>query len=351
MTVRMILTAAVLMLAVPGFAAAQSEQDSEQLYTTLVRSRGYVVGAALAQSGLHLRSSDTTWAHVGWNHPQVFGIAVDPREPEVIFLAAGNGALRSLDGGASWRITTDWRVTEVLDVDIDPRRTTDVYIASSYGVWRTHDRGETWSRADSIVGGKYTAAVRVDRANSGVVIVGAIDGIYRSSDRGESWSRVGAGTAITDVQQSRSDPRVWLASSHDGGVFVSTDGARTWSGAGGSVSDASLYAVAIDPANAGRMAAVGFDTGVYVSTDTGGTWERRVGNLPGCEALTVVTDPPVNPPPCMNDVIFDQARSGRLIVATIESGLYVSDDMGRRWSYAGMDGSVVYDMTFARGPR
>lgn len=345
-TLAMACLAAALAVGVPPSASAQ-----EVLYSTLVRSRGYVVGAALSQSGLHVRTADGTWDHVGWNHPQMFGIAVDPRDPNTIFVAAGNGALRSLDGGETWRTTTDWRVTEVLDVAIDAHRSSDVYIATSYGVWYTHDRGDSWVRADTIVGGQYTSAVRVDRSNAGVVIVGAGDGIYRSSDRGASWSRVGTVTSITDIQQSPVDPRVWLAASHDGGLALSTDGARTWRRPSGDVAGASLYAVAIDPANGSRMAAIGFDTGVMISTDGGESWVRTTGNLPGCEALTVVTDPPENPPPCLYEVIFDKERPGRLIVATVESGVYASDDLGRRWTHLGMDGAVVYDMTFARAPR
>ncbi len=342
---------AVLALVAVLFPVSLHAQDSEQLYAALVRSRGYVVGGPLAGSGLHYLEGDTTWTHVGWNHPIVFGIAVDQDDPDIIFLAGGNGALRTLDGGESWRVTTGWRVTEVMDVDIDPRDGRNVYIATSYGIWRSSDRGETWEQSDRGVAEKYTSAIRVDRTDSRTLLAGTVGGIYRSGDRGGSWSRVSDSEYVTDLQQSRSQPSTWLASSHDGGVFVSHDGGDSWTVPDGDVDDASLYAAAIDPSDPSRMAAVGFERGLYVSDDGGSSWRRSVGDLPGCVALTVVTDPPDNPGPCLYEVVFSPDSRGSLIVATVESGLFRSDDLGRSWTYVGMNGSVVYDLLYAGANR
>ena len=59
MTSRIIRIAALCCLVggVPIPASAQSND----LYAALVRSRGYVVGGALAGSGLHSLTGDTTW--------------------------------------------------------------------------------------------------------------------------------------------------------------------------------------------------------------------------------------------------------------------------------------------------
>lgn len=345
----------LMLLTLPAHAdkaeARQRSGDDQRLYASLVRSRGWVVGTALSGSGMHHRASDTTWVHAGWNHPMIFAIAVDPVDPDVFFLAAGNGAMRSLDGGASWRVTTDWRVTEVMDVDINPANTNNVMIGTAYGIWKTTDRGDTWQQSDDGIAEKYTSALRFDRAAGNVVLAGTLAGIYRSADGGRSWSRVSDARYVTDMQQSAADPDLWVASLHDGGLLISRNGGATFRNSTGAINNEELYGVALDPSDAGRMAVAGFEAGVRVSADGGETWTNRSQGLPLCTALTVVTNPPANPGPCAYEVVFDPQRPGTLIAATVESGIFESTDTGRTWRYIGMDGSVVYDLVFATAPR
>src|SRR5690606_35842277 len=97
-----------------------------------------------AASGFYRRDAAGAWVHSGWQNVRCAGLALDPRDRRTVFLACGNGVLRSRDGGASWRVTTDWRVTEVLDVALDPFAPGSVYAATAYGPWHSADDGETW---------------------------------------------------------------------------------------------------------------------------------------------------------------------------------------------------------------
>ena len=333
------------LLLVASPAAAQVRPDSVRadsassekvvLYASLIRSKGYVVGTELVASGLHRLGGDSSWVHIGWNNPRVNGIAYDPARPDTMFVAAGNGALRTYDGGASWRITTDWRITEVQDVALDPHAPADVYLATAYGVWRSQDQGETWAEANTGLppeGRHYTETIEVDRTTKGRVLVGTTDGVYASINGAKTWEQVGiAGVEVLDLQQSATQPERWIAATYQNGLFLSCNNGSSWTSGPDALADRSIHGVAFDPFSADRMVAVGWETGVQITEDGGETWTRRGEALPEDRFY---------------EAIFDANVPGRIWVATLEAGVYFSDDLGRTWTSAGLDGTLVFDMLF-----
>lgn len=112
------------------------------------------------QDGALYRSTDNaaTWTRMalpeGVNGPN--GLAVDPRDPQRLYLAAwgrniaepkqGGGIWLSEDAGAHWRNVLD-RDQHVYDITPDPRRPGTLYACGfSSSVWRSTDRGQTWQR-------------------------------------------------------------------------------------------------------------------------------------------------------------------------------------------------------------
>ena len=90
----------------------------------------------------------------GLNGPN--GLAIDPREPNRLYLAAwgrsgreratDGGIWVSTDGGRNWRNTLS-RDQYIYDITIDARDANIVYACGfSSSAWRSEDRGETWQR-------------------------------------------------------------------------------------------------------------------------------------------------------------------------------------------------------------
>ena len=77
------------------------------------------MGAKLPASGIFIRSADGAWRHAIFNHPLINALGFDPRDPTVVYAAAGNGLLRVSDKGGRWKILTGSDVTELQDVAID----------------------------------------------------------------------------------------------------------------------------------------------------------------------------------------------------------------------------------------
>ena len=326
-------TWAVLVLVWFGYSDARSQPDGSTLYVSVLETKGFIVGSDNPASGMYRLDGDGSWTHLGWQNTRNFGIDIDPARPTEIFLACGNGVIRSLDAGENWRVTTGWRITEVLDISLDRNQAGRAYIATAHGLWKTEDGGETWEETiDGLMRPRdtFTQSVEADVSTPGHVLAGSEVGLFESTDSGESWSLVGPkDIAIRDLKQSASSPDVWIAGTEDRGVLLSQDNGQTWKPAKGKIGKETVFAVAIDPSNPKVMAAAGFHTGVYFTTNGGRSWKKR---SKGEETSTI------------HALRFDD--DGALWVGTVGKGVYSTPDLGKSWMHRGLEGAVIYDMIF-----
>jgi photosystem II stability/assembly factor-like uncharacterized protein len=142
-----------------------------------------------ADDGALYRSTDGAehWTRMtlpaGVNGPN--GLAVDPRDPRRLYLAAwgvatpggdtGGGVWLSTDGGASW--TNVLRESQhVYDVTIDPRNPSVLYVSGfDQAAYRSADRGATWSRVRGF-NFKWGHRVIPDPADAGKIYVTTFGG-------------------------------------------------------------------------------------------------------------------------------------------------------------------------------
>jgi photosystem II stability/assembly factor-like uncharacterized protein len=306
------------------------------LYTCMVTSKGYVVGAPLPPSGIFVKPSGGNWKHVGFNHPFISALDYDPSDPSTIYVAAGNGLIRLSDYGEHWKILTGSDVTELLDVAVDRTMPGTIYFGFVAGIRVSHDRGVTWQDASTGLHRKYTSAIRVDSAHGGVLVAGGEEGIFRSEDGGKLWRLAGAaGLQVLRVEQSPHDACFWLASTEKGGLFVSHDCGVTFESNGNLGVGRNLYDIAFDPAGPNRIAVTGWDIGVAMSEDRGKTWQTRNTGLPSTSVWSVS---------------FDPASPGHMYASVHEEALYSSTDYGRTWQRDGLEGSAVWRMRFVPEP-
>ena len=113
------------------------------------------------------------------------------------------------------------------------------------------------------------------------------------------------------------------------GVFLSRNDGKSWESVSDELSENNVYAVALHPKTASRMAAGGWDAGVWMSDDTGKTWVDRSAGLPSKNVTAMAYDP---------------TRKDRLWVSTFEEGTYFSDDSGATWKDGNLYGAYVLDM-------
>lgn len=312
-----------------------TDAQTHDVYAVASLDADYVLGSNQSpRNGLFRLSGDGSWEHLGINDPYAEALSFDPRDPDVVYTATLSGALRSLDGGAHWRIMTSWHMPQPQDICVDPSEPDSVYIGLRDGVAVSADRGMTWARLETGLPatGKYTQTIEVDRTRAGRVLAGCEVGLFLYESDTGSWTRVlETEETVNDIQQSPHDPDLWLAVTQSAGGWKSEDGGLTWSALRGVPSGATLYNVAFDPTDPLRMAIGSWTYGVHTTEDGGLTWRTRNAGLPLFHHVWRVG---VHP------------DSGRLYASVIQSDLYLSDDFGQTWQKGGFEGSQVSDFKF-----
>jgi len=273
-----------------------------------------------------------TFVHVGLRDSKhINRIAIDPRNPDVVFVAAtgplfGPGGERGLykttDGGRTWRAVIkgdgDTGANDVRISYSDP----DVMFASMYqrrrtaccmngggpgsGIFKSTDGGETWTRLAGGLPASPLGRISLDvyRGSSEIVYAGiegpgaggaggagaggrggaaadaGVSGLYRSDDGGASWHKVSSvNPRPMYFSQVRIDPstpdRVYM-----GGVKMqmSVNGGRSVETSASLAIHDDIHAIWLDPHNPDHVL-IGGDGGIGVSYDQAKTWVFAA-NLP-----------------------------------------------------------------------
>lgn len=325
-----------LILLVAGSPAPGVHAGREpELYASLIMTAGQKNSSLPTDAGLFIHDETA----IGWHRfgPQIQfinGVALSPVDPDVVFLACGNGVARTEDGGKTWKLVTGWRESDIQEIAIDPRDGKTVYAASIWGLTVSRDGGETWGYAVKGLPELYCRTVVIDRTNPDRLLLGTDAGIFVSEDRAVTWDPVtlGPGVNILDMEQAKADPRHWIAGTEHHGVFLSSDNGETWAPSLPEAAERNVYAVTRDPANPDLLVAGGWDMGVWVSHDGGASWTSRGAGLPVDDVTAVAVEP--------------APKASRLWVSTFEAGTFYSDDFGRSWVDAELPGAYVFDLRF-----
>ncbi|MBI4353222.1 MAG: hypothetical protein HY593_04765 [Candidatus Omnitrophica bacterium] len=201
------------------------------------------VFAFLVWAGVSEGQAEWVSFSAGLDEPDIQVLAVDPRDPKVIFAGSDRRVYRTKDGGVSWKRILSVRGSgnRIRCIYADPFDSKFLCVGTDQGIQFSKDGGKRW---DSFLIRAYPAAKRVfcvasEAENPALLWIGTGAGIFR-------WrSRTKEAEALTDFP--------------DTAVY-----SIVWTGAGGSA------------AGSGGKPAVYASTekGVYRGSGEGRRWER-----------------------------------------------------------------------------
>jgi len=307
--------------------------DPQIYYSIVFRRQITVVGQDVQVFGLYYGDKDSeTWQRCGWKNASIFGVAVDTRSNrQNIFLAAGNGVMRSLDYGQSWKIVTDWTITEVTKVYLDPQHPTTIYATSSSFVFKSEDYGETWKKITNGLkptSQTYCNGLAMLPSNTKVLFLATADGIMKSEDGGENWQPCGlAGREVHEIQIAAYDESIIAAATDDAGVYVSRDGGKVWRQRAMGMRGRTIYSIAFDPQEKGVLYCGGYLCGINKSTDYGEKWSPLYNEISDRTVRSLAIYP------TDNKLIF---------VGLLNYGLWRSQDGGDHFKCVGEPDGRVY---------
>ena len=123
-------------------------------------------------------------------HVDVMDIAVDPREPKMVYVGTHEaGVLKSIDGGRTWKSASIGLAgPDVHGLAIDPTAPFKLHAAvrdKGEGIYRTTDQAAKWVRVDDGPSGeiKVLKSVNIPTGMGGIFLyAGTSTGLQRSPD-------------------------------------------------------------------------------------------------------------------------------------------------------------------------
>jgi len=283
-----------------------------------------------------------SWTPVGPTGGDVRALAMDPREPRVVYLGTADGVLyRSDDAGLRWSRLSPGFPTRGMSLDsivVDRLGRIEVGYwevnGSGGGVARSTDGGHTFTVLEGIRG-HSVRALAASPTEGDVLVAGTIDGVFRSDDAGERWLRISpeghpgihnVGSIAIDAANT-----VYAGTWHL--PWKTSDSGRTWREAhAGMIEDSDIFTLVFDRRDSRTMYATAC-TGIYRSKDAAGHWTKLSG-IPADGRRTRS---------------FAQGERPEDLYAGTTAGLYISEDDARTWRIA--TGSDVVVNAIALVPR
>ncbi len=241
-----------------------------------------------------------------------------PQQPNVFYIGVNNGGVwKTNDYGRTWKpIFDDQPTGSVGDIAVAPSNPNVIYVASGEGiqrpdlgvgngVYKSTDAGKTWINT-GLKDGQQIGSIIIDPTNENRVFVAVLGhpyganterGVYRTIDGGKNWERVLYKDENTGAIQVVFDPKnpniiyadLWAArqgpwengawQGPESGLFKSTDGGNTWrkltKGLPTVEQGLGRIGFCVAPSDPNRMYATvdaGKMGGIYRSDDAGENW-------------------------------------------------------------------------------
>lgn len=336
------------------YALAYHPSDTKTIYAAV--AIGYS-----RTSVFKSRDGGRRWREASWIDDLVFDLALDPKDPKVVYALADDGFYKSISGaekatGAGgpsiwtrYSLGKD-RSGRLGKLYVHPYNPKILHASGNYVYsWNPYreaivshksvDGGVTWKTAvvskNSFYGDTLGFAMSHSHPNvlyiSGYYGIGPHTpnyGVFRSKNGGGSWAQLPSWDvnccAESIVVHPKDPNRVWVT---DGSyVHSSRDGGLTWRPSS-TMSD--LGDLAIDASHPDVLfAGANFDNSVSKSVDGGLSWTRSTGVFGECLKMLVIDRGP-NP--------------GRTVFFGSLGGVFRSDDAGSSWtpSYSGMKRTII----------
>ncbi len=314
--------------------------------------------------------STASWAYKGNTSVPTYGgdgrvnrLRFYPGNSSTVFACAPTGGLwKTTNGGTTWSTNTD-QLTELgtSDIAIDPTNPNVMYLAtgdcdgpgadfwsiSTIGVLKSTDGGNTWnptglSYTQQSTGPAYgtVTELALNPSNTNIILAATSSGMYYSANAGATWAKEDT-EYFKSVEFEPFHPSTVYAATGDGKFFRSTDGGKTYTQTITGLPAFGLTArmtIAVTPADSNYVYVVAEDAsswsyyGLYRSTDRGQTFTQRSNSSAGSLGMAYGW---YGLPLAVSPTNVDSVLTGGIDV-------YLSANGGTTWSLNASSGGSPY---------
>ncbi len=227
-----------------------------------------------AQNGAQPKSPlETAFSRLEWRSigPAIMGGRIAdvegvPGDPNVVYVATASGGLwKTTNGGIKWTPIFERQGTiSIGDIALAPNNPDVVWVGTGEsnvrnsvsfgdGVYKSTDGGKTWQHM-GLKDSERVSAIAIHPQNSDIVYIGALGhafgpneerGVFMTTDGGKTWTKtlyIDNQHGVADLDIDPTNPNILYAGmwsferkpwthrsgSEKGGVYKSVDGGRTW---------------------------------------------------------------------------------------------------------------------------
>lgn len=300
----------------PIRALVQSERDPDLFIA------GALTGVYRSTNG------GADWHLISPGHPDfknIESLAVDPENPNVIYVGTWRLPWKTTDGGQTWKLCGNSSVgmiddSDIFSIVIDYSNPNVVYMSACSGIYCSENAGQSWTKIQGIpASSRRTQVIRQHPLNSEVIYAGTTQGLWMSSDRGRRWQLItDRRLVVNDIVVHHLRPDVVILATNQG-IMTSRDNSR-FSASNTGFSHWTVSTVKVDVEDHSRIYAgvlsPGTYSGLFMSHDSGHTWRPFGRGLQGVDVYCLIQS---------------SAQPDVMMVGT-NKGLFQSKDRGENWS-------------------
>ena len=171
----------------------------------------------------------------------VTSIAINPKDPTILYGGTTGGIYRSEDAALSWRKINNGLIPEnvlmasmalgVNAIEIDRLDPDIVYAGTTKGLFRTANKGEQWERIGQSLPDPFVSSIVIHPADPSILYIGGPGGVWKSADSGKTWHAINQGLATLNIRALAMAPQnaqILYAGTNGSGLYRSTDAGATW---------------------------------------------------------------------------------------------------------------------------
>lgn len=252
----------------------------------------------------------------------------------LLFILSACAPTSGIFSSSNWQAST-LQQAHIRSLAVDPGNPQNVYAGDTQGsIFASVDGGTAWKQQSSLPPGATISALAFDDSGKKLYAASAA-GLYLSADGAKSWTKV-AGLpqdAYTSIAFDLKKAQSIYVGSQQHGIFASTDGGMTWTAINtGLPTSLTVHGVVFDSDAHQLWAAT--DMGIYRSPDSGASWQALNSGLPA--GVTVYAVLPAS----------TAGGTQGLVYAGTNKGFYLSHDNAAHWqtSQAPLTRISVYDI-------
>ncbi|UWZ83978.1 VPS10 domain-containing protein [Occallatibacter riparius] len=270
---------------------------------TQAPSNHRILFAGTLQGVFRSQDAGETWSQItpagSTELHEIESLAIDPRDPNIIYAGTWHLPWKTTDGGAHWNNVKEGLIddSDVFSIIIDPQQPNVIYLSACSGIYKSESGGAQFKKIQGIPAtARRTRVLRQDPVHRDTVYAGTTEGLYKTTNAGKTFQRMtGPEVIVNDVHINPTNPDRVILSTDRGGVLTSDNSAVSFTQTNRGFSARKVQALTIDPKDPSRVYAgvVNDKTygGVFFSSDGGERWKQVADGLEGRDVFALSESP------------------------------------------------------------